>query len=160
MPFRNKKSFFEKITNLVNAQDDDSGVDDAYESRGNAAQNSDDESLSAETDGQLTIDVFQTPTEIVVQSIVAGVKPDDLSINLSREMVIIKGKRVQSQTVTKDNYYYQELYWGSFSRSVVLPEEVDVENADATEKNGLLTIRLPKIDKQKSQKLKVKSDKN
>ncbi len=139
MPFRNKKSFFEKITNLINAGGPTGDIDDAYEPSSRALSVDDtDVPTEDEADGELTIDVFQTPSEIVVQSIVAGVKPEDLSINLSREMVTIKGKRSQTNTVTKDNYFFQELYWGSFSRSIVLPEEIDVDHAEASEKTDFL----------------------
>ena len=108
-------------------------------------------------EAQLTIDVYQTPTEIIVKSIVAGVKPDDLQINITRDMVTIKGKREENREVVDDEYFYKELYWGSFSRTVMLPQEVDPEEAEAIEKHGLLIIRLPKLDKEKQTKLKVRS---
>ncbi|KKS28106.1 MAG: Protein containing Heat shock protein Hsp20 protein [Parcubacteria group bacterium GW2011_GWC2_42_11] len=108
-------------------------------------------------EGQLTVDVYQTPDEIVIRSIVAGVRPDDLDISISRDMVTIRGSREEHKEVTEDNYFHKELYWGSFSRTVLLPAEVEVEDASAQEKHGLLTIRLPKIDKEKQTKLKVKT---
>ena len=108
-------------------------------------------------EAQLTIDVYQTPTEIIVKSIVAGVKPDDLSISITRDMVTIKGKREENREVVDDEYFYKELYWGSFSRTVMLPQEVNPEEAEAIEKHGLLIIRLPKLDKEKQTKLKVRS---
>ncbi|MBX4209529.1 Hsp20 family protein, partial [Candidatus Parcubacteria bacterium] len=48
-------------------------------------------------------------------------------------------------------------YWGSFSRTIMLPEEIEVEEAEAIERHGLLTIKLPKVDKSKQNKLRVKS---
>lgn len=111
--------------------------------------------LLEEGEGQLSIDVYQTPTEIVVESTIAGVKPEDLDIDITNESVTIKGRRVKETRVSDEDYFYQECYWGKFSRSIILPQEVDAENAEASLKNGVLTIRLPKIDRQKSKKLKV-----
>lgn len=108
-------------------------------------------------EGQLTVDVFNTPNEIVIKAIVAGVKPDDLDISITRDMVTIRGKREEQKEVEGEDYFYRELYWGAFSRTILLPQEIEVEDANASEKHGLLVIRLPKIDKEKQTKLKVKS---
>jgi len=108
-------------------------------------------------EGQLTVDVFNTPNEIVIKAIVAGVKPDDLDISITRDMVTIRGKREDSKEAEGDDYFYRELYWGAFSRTILLPQEIEVEEANASEKHGLLMIRLPKIDKEKQTKLKVKA---
>ena len=108
-------------------------------------------------EGQLTVDVFNTPNEIVIKAIVAGVKPDNLDISITRDMVTIRGKREDAKEVESDDYFYRELYWGAFSRTILLPQEIEVEDAQANEKHGLLTIRLPKIDKEKQTKLKVKA---
>jgi HSP20 family protein len=108
-------------------------------------------------EGQLTVDVFNTPNEIVIKAIVAGVKPDNLDISITRDMVTIRGKREDAKEVSTDEYFYRELYWGAFSRTILLPQEIEVEDAQASEKHGLLTIRLPKIDKEKQTKLKVKA---
>lgn len=106
-------------------------------------------------EGQLTIDVYQTESEIVIKSTVAGVNPEDIDISITNDMVTIRGKRMRDEEVTTENYYYQELYWGSFSRSVILPVEVDADRAKAKIKNGILTIRLPKIEKVKTKKIRV-----
>jgi HSP20 family protein len=104
------------------------------------------------------VDVYQTPTDIIIQTIVAGIKPDDLDVTLTQDMVTIKGKREDSRRLEKENFFYQELYWGSFSRSILLPQEVDPDEAEATLKNGLLTIKLPKLDKERVQKIKIKGE--
>src|SRR3989338_7882198 len=109
-------------------------------------------------EGKLTIDVYQTPNEIVVESTIAGVKPENLDISINNESVTIRGKREKEQRVTDEDYFYQECYWGKFSRSIILPQEVDAENSTAGLKNGVLTIRLPKLNRQKAKKLKVKFD--
>ena len=64
--------------------------------------------------------------------------------------------RSDEREVEDENYFQRELYWGSFSRTILLPEEVDVERAEATEKHGILMIRLPKINKKRETKLKVR----
>lgn len=116
------------------------------------------EEAQEEDGGQLTIDVYQTPNEIVVESPIAGVAPEDIDISITPETVTIKGKRERETHIKDEDYVYQECYWGRFSRSVVLPQEVDADKADANIKNGVLTIRLPKLNRLKSKKLKVKSE--
>lgn len=108
-------------------------------------------------EGQLTIDVYQTPSDIVIKSTVAGVNPEDIDISIANDMVTVKGRRMKDKEVSAENYYYQELYWGAFSRSVILPVEVDSDKAKAVIKNGILTIRLPKSEKVKAKKIKVRS---
>lgn len=110
-----------------------------------------------ESEGQLSVDVYQTPGEIIVQSMVAGVRPEDLSINITRDMITIRGKREENRIISDDNYFTKELYWGSFSRTILLPQEIDPEEAEAIEKHGLLIIKLPKMDKGRQTSLKVKS---
>lgn len=107
-------------------------------------------------DGQLTIDVYQTDNDIVIKSTIAGVKPEDLDVSINNDMVSIKGERKNEEVVEHGNYYYQECYWGSFSRSVLLPVDVIPEKADAALKNGILTIRLPKADTTKTKKIQVR----
>ena len=72
-------------------------------------------------------------------------------------MVTIKGRREKFEEVKEEDYFYQECFWGAFSRSVVLPEDVDAEKADATMKDGILTIRIPKLEKAKTKKVRIKS---
>lgn len=106
-------------------------------------------------DGQLTVDVYQTDDDIVVQSTIAGVDQNDIDIALTNDMVTIKGKRAMPEKIKSSDYYYQELFWGPFSRSIILPEDVDSDNAKASMKNGLLTIRLPKLAKTRVKKVRI-----
>jgi HSP20 family molecular chaperone IbpA len=110
-----------------------------------------------EPQGELAVDVYQTPDAIVVKALVAGVQPNSIDIALTREMLTITGTREDEREVEETNYFQHELYWGSFSRTILLPEEVDVDLAEASEKHGVLMIRLPKINKKKETKLKVRS---
>lgn len=112
----------------------------------------------SEPEGQLTIDVFQTPTEIVIESAVAGVSPDDLDINVTTDSVSITGRRRREKQIKNEDYIYQECYWGKFSRSIILPQEVDPDSAKVTFKNGILSIHLPKLNRKKSKNLKVKAE--
>lgn len=107
-------------------------------------------------EGQLTIDVYQTENDIVIKSTIAGVKPEDLDVAINNDMVTIKGERKNEEVVENGNYYYQECYWGSFSRAVLLPVDVLPEKADASLKNGILTVRLPKADTTKTKKIQVR----
>jgi HSP20 family protein len=111
---------------------------------------------SDNAEGQLTIDVYQTENDIVIKSTIAGVKPEDLDVSINNDMVTVKGERKNEEVVENGNYYYQECYWGSFSRSVLLPVDVIPEKADASLKNGILTIRLPKADTTKTKKIQVR----
>lgn len=95
--------------------------------------------------GILTLDVFQKDNEIVIKSAIAGVTGKDLDISITSDTVSIKGTRKEEEKEKGKNYFYQELHWGSFSRTVILPEEVNADEARATLKNGVLTITLPKL---------------
>ncbi|RJR14122.1 Hsp20/alpha crystallin family protein [Candidatus Parcubacteria bacterium] len=107
--------------------------------------------------GELAMDVYQTPEAIVVKAFIAGVMPNTIDISLTREMLTISGMREDEREVDEEHYYQRELYWGQFSRTILLPEEIDVDMAEATEKHGVLVVRLPKVNKKKQTKLKVRS---
>lgn len=114
--------------------------------------------FDAEPEGQLTIDVYQTGNEIVVESAVAGVDPENLDINVTTDSITIRGHREREKEINEENYYYRECYWGRFSRSVILPQEVDPEGASVKFKNGILSVHLPKLNRAKAKKLQVKLD--
>ena len=107
-------------------------------------------------EGQLTVDVYQTPDEIVVESAIAGIRPDDIDVNVTPDSITIRGARRREKRVRDEDYLYQECYWGRFARSIILPQEVDPESAEVIFKNGILTVHLPKIARKKTRKLKIK----
>ncbi len=107
--------------------------------------------------GELSVDVYETGKEIIIESMIAGVKPEDLQISTTHSSITISGKREANNHIKEDQYLVQELYWGSFSRTVDLPADIAVDEAEAVEKHGLLIIRLPKIDKDRNIKVRVKS---
>lgn len=96
-------------------------------------------------EGQLAIDVYQTPNKIIIKSTIAGVKPEDLKISLHHDLLSIKGHRHFFETVADEDYLFRECYFGNFSRSIILPAEVDPKQIEALLENGILTISLEKI---------------
>jgi HSP20 family protein len=149
-----KRSFFERITGSITMVDEPEEIrkisfkEDKKNSNWMEEENE---------EAELAVDVYQTSTDIVVQTMVAGVKPEDLDLTIARDIVTISGKREESRNIDEENYFTKELYWGKFSRTISLPQEVEPEEAEATEKHGLLTIRLQKVDKEKKNNVKVKS---
>ncbi|PKM88354.1 heat-shock protein Hsp20 [Candidatus Falkowbacteria bacterium HGW-Falkowbacteria-2] len=97
------------------------------------------------SEGQLSVDVYHTDKKIVIQSTIAGAKPEDLKVSLHHDLLTIQGTRSQPQAVAEDNYLYRECYWGPFSRSIILPSEVDSRKVEAKLENGVLTVSLYKI---------------
>lgn len=107
-------------------------------------------------EGQLSIDVYQTPQNIVVKSTIAGVKPEDIDISINNDMLTIRGKREASTEIDDEDYLYKECYWGAFSRSIILPVEVEAEKVEAALENGVLIVTLPKSKNAKQISIKVK----
>jgi len=118
--------------------------------------------LKSEADvmeGTLTVDVYQTPQEIIVESAVAGVSPEDIDIDASTDTLTIRGERRRAHETAEENYYSQECYWGRFSRTIILPQEVDPEGAVVTfSRSGILRVCLPKINRKRSKKLQIKEE--
>ena len=110
-----------------------------------------------EEEGQLSVDVYQDKDNIIIKSTIAGVKPD-IDISINNDLITIKGKREMEEIVKDEDYFYQECYWGSFSRSIILPVEVKADQAQAELKNGILTIILPKAKPSKAVSIKVKGE--
>ena len=153
---KESKSFFEKLSG-VKSQDEDVEEEELEEEDGEDESDEDDgTNIEEDIEGQLTVDVYETPNSFVIKSAVAGVDSDNLDISMTNEAVTIKGERSSEEKVKTDNYLHRECYWGRFSRSIILPQEIDPDKAKAQLKNGILRIELPKINKAKSKKLKVK----
>ncbi|MDD2657470.1 MAG: Hsp20/alpha crystallin family protein [Candidatus Pacebacteria bacterium] len=161
-----KKSFFERLSGSAPTDDPFDAFDDetpvvkttshkaSHHTAGRPAPLDDDQPGN---EGQLPVDVHQTASDIIIRAFVAGVRPDELSISISRDMVEIEGSRMEREQVAGPDYFTRELFWGSFTRAIMLPQEVDVEASSASAKDGLLTIILPKLDKAKQTKLRVKA---
>jgi len=112
--------------------------------------------LFDESEGELAIDVYSTPTALVIESAIAGVKPEDIDVSINPESVTIRGKRERTEKIKTENYIHQECYWGRFSRTIILPQEVDPDKSHANIKNGVLKVTLQKADKEKTKKIKIK----
>lgn len=123
---------------------------------GNSATSSKDEEWMSDYEGALNIDMYQTKDNVIIKSTIAGVRPDDIDITVANDMVTIKGSRSREEKINQDDYFYQECYWGSFSRSVIVPVDIDSEEIEADLKDGILTIIIPKAAKAKTKKVKVK----
>ena len=153
---RKKPSFFERLTGSVHVDDVDS--DEVLEKNENEETFEDSKEVWADpTEGELSVDVHQNDDEVIIKTMVAGVNPNDLEVNVTRDMVTIRGNRENEHEVRGDDYFHRELYWGAFSRTIMLPCEIEAEETVAKAENGLLTITLPKIDKHKQTKVKVKA---
>jgi len=153
-----KKSLFEWLTGGGEADTFDE-IESGGASYAPIKRNVPVEAIEAEEEaGELAVDVYQTPTHIIIKAMIAGVRPEDLDVSITRDLVTIRGKRERHTEGTAGDFFFQELYWGSFTRTISLPQEVEIEDAEASEKHGLLIIRLPKLDKGRQAKLKVKSN--
>jgi len=114
------------------------------------------------SEGKLSLDVYLEDKNIVVLSAIAGVKREDLEIIIDRDILTIKGERKREKIIDKKNYLHQECFWGHFSRTIILPCEVKVDEVEAKLKNGILTIILPKKEETKeikriSPRIKIES---
>lgn len=164
-----KRSFFDRLAGSAPVSEDYDAFDDdlplqvaparksslasAVPSRASIAQAEEDD----DAEGQLPVDVYQTPNEIVIRTFIAGVRPDEMNVSISRDVVVIEGSRAERDSIDDGDYFTRELFWGSFSCTIPLPQEIDVENSSAGAKDGLLTIVLPKLDKARQTKLRVKA---
>ena len=123
----------------------------------NEEENEEDEWLEEDfEEGQLSIDVYQDPKSLIIKSTIAGVKPEDIDISINNDMLTIRGKREMNEEINEENYLYRECYWGSFSRSIILPVEIEADQIDASLENGVLTIVLPKAKNAQQISIKVK----
>lgn len=158
-----KPSFFERLAGNLRFDDDEPEIKSSEDLKKPARELSVSKEAVVEAPqqneevGELPVDVYETPSEIIIQTLIAGVLPENLSINITRDVVSISGKREESKGVPNDAYRIRELYWGSFERVVELPEEVEIDDAEAIERHGMLIIKLPKINKNRKAVLKIKS---
>lgn len=171
---KDKRSFFERITGSVPYEEEEEEVVAKPVSKSKFASLSldKDKTASKEKDynrkiytdespdsemGELAIDTYATENEVIVQTMLAGVAPESINISVNRDRLAINATREQNSEFLGGDIITQELYWGTIGCSIVLPAEVEADNVDANYRNGLLTIRMPKIDKEKMHKVKIKA---
>lgn len=160
----NKKSFFEKLTGSIrfNNDDDYNIIEEDLDAEAEVFDmdeddDSDEEYASSYDEvGELSVDMYRTPEAIVIKTMVAGIQKSEIDITLTRDRVSIEGSRQSFNEGELEQTYYQELYWGAFERTIDLPEEVDIELAEAHEEHGLLTLVLPLVDRDRQARLKIK----
>ena len=115
--------------------------------------------LAPHDEGELAVDVYENEKTIFIKTAIAGVKPEDLSLTLSHDMLTIRGaRRDDSASREECRYLSQECHWGPFSRSVILPAEVNVAKAEAIFKSGILAIKLPKMQRENTLKVQVREE--
>lgn len=148
MDNNNTKNFFEKLAGINHNEKEFKREIAKSEESANE--------IFEEAEGELGIDVYQTPSAFIIESTIAGVNPEDIDISLTADSIIIKGKREKEEKIKTENYLRQECFWGKFSRNIIFPQEIDAERSQATIKNGVLKIVLPKINKTKNKKIKVR----
>lgn len=146
-----------KINSKTNSFEEEQINDTEDENRAKFNENDENWIEDDYEEGQLSIDVYQTPKNIVVKSTIAGVKSEDIDISINNDMLTIRGKRENMETIKNDDYLYKECYWGSFSRSIILPVEVEQDKIDAILENGVLIITIPKAKVAKQISVKVKN---
>jgi len=173
---KDKRSFFERLTGTINVEEEEDTQKDTVQHSTDLPKEEETEDEQDEfyeapvtqqkvresiTDdqevGELAVDVYEDGEDIYIQAMIAGVEPDDVDVSITRDMVTLKGRRINSSEIAGENYYHKELYWGAFSRKILLPEEVDPDKSEALEKHGLLILKLPKLNRKQSQKLEVRS---
>ena len=125
----------DKISFPLDASNDDAGF-----SLFDSLKNQDGEHAA---EGQLAVDVAQTEDELIVIAAMAGTPPENIELHLHNDLLTIRGER-KSPIGEMSEHFYQECYWGKFSRSIILPVDVKAEMIHATYSNGVLIIRLPK----------------
>lgn len=150
------KKIFKKLSNKHKKKINEEEIEKELENEEKIEEENEDEWLDEKEEGQLSIDVYQTPKKLVVKSTIAGVKPEDIDISINNDMLTIRGKRELINEVQDDDYLYRECYWGSFSRSIILPFEIKSTKINACLENGVLTITLPKAQSSKKISIKVK----
>lgn len=94
-------------------------------------------------EGRLSLDVFRDHDQLVIRTPIAGVDVSDLDIAVDGDLLTIRGERRVQSPIHEDDWFYRECYWGTFSRSVILPVDVHADRVQAQLKHGVLEIRLP-----------------
>ncbi|MFT6911360.1 MAG: HSP20 family protein [Candidatus Paceibacteria bacterium] len=156
----NKKSFFEKLTGSIKFNNEEGEeqydvMDGEYLESEKEYKESAEEVYEEEV-GELSVDMYRVNNAIVIKTMVAGIQKSEIDISLTRDQVIIEGSRKNDPEGRIDTNYFEELYWGAFERTINLPEEIDIELAEAHEAHGLLTLVLPLVDRNRQARLKIK----
>jgi len=159
-----KKSFFEKLTGSIRFNQEDQYIEpneeeyleDPIDTKTESLEDSYSSEPNYDEIGELSIDMYRVNDAIVIKTMVAGIQKSEIDITLSRDTITIEGSRKNDPEGQIDEVYFNELYWGSFERTIELPEEIDIELAEAHESHGLLTLVLPLVDQYRQTRIKIK----
>ena len=158
---KEKRTFLDKI---AKAKDEETGQEISIKeedevSAKDTKEKGEGEDWFSDYEGQLTVDVYQTDNELVVKSTIAGVKPEDIHVSLNNDMLTIKGERKAESEVKEEDYYCCESSYGSFSRSIAVPSNVDAKKIEASYEDGVLEVIIPKAPEVKPKKISVSAKK-
>jgi len=103
------------------------------------------------------VDVFDTKDAVVLKAELAGMNPDDIEIEVDDNVLTIKGERKFEEQVDEERYYRVERRYGSFSRSLALPQGVRADDIQADYEDGVLEVRVPKVEEEKPKRISVKA---
>jgi len=145
------KSFFEKLT----GGDDDTDVE--FETHIGTEAEEYEGWVEPDEDEELAVDVYQDQENLYIKTFIPGVSPQTLDIDITRDMVTIRGQKFKETGIEDEDYFQHELVFGTFSRKILLPREIDIDHAQAHSKDGLMTLVLPKTDKDRKSKLQVRA---
>ena len=101
------------------------------------------------------VDVFDQPDAVVLKAELAGMRPDDIDISVEDNVLTIKGERKFEEKVDEERYYRVERRYGSFSRSLALPQGVRADDIEANYEDGVLEVRVPKAEEEKPKRISV-----
>ncbi len=104
----------------------------------------------------LALDVVEQDDKFLVKASVPGINPEDIEITFTDGVLTIKGETKEDHEVKEENYHLRERRYGSFMRRIALPTNIDADNIDATNENGVLTLTLPKAEEVKPRRIEVK----
>ena len=113
--------------------------------------------LSLSPTGTLAVDVYETEEDVVVNAALPGVDPDDVDVSLTGDTLTIKAELKSDDEVEEERYIYRERRLGSYARSLGLRTPVEADEAEAEYENGVLTLRLPKVEKARPKAIEVKT---
>jgi len=115
--------------------------------------------VSDSASAMLPMDMYETENDVVVKAAIPGVKPEDIEVTVTGDLLSIKGEfsAENEQKDEKRNYHRQERRFGSFCRQVTLPAGVNADACAADFENGVLTLTLPKVEEAKVKKVQIKS---
>ena len=105
----------------------------------------------------LTIDMYQTAKDLIIKTALPGVKPEDVEVTISGDVLTIKAETRAEEEVKREDYLYQERRYGTFSRTVALPRAIKTDEAEASFESGVLTLTIPRAEEARPKTIQVKS---